>query len=552
MARAPPPPSAEDYEAASSLFAEGLILKPEFGELIIAYGTTVKEALQNPSRITRADQGAMLQPLTTANLAAAAAAYELPVIPHGVGQKAAIIESLLDLQALTEWREVLRTIAYPRPALPAPPPAAGGGGFQAADLKALGDAIGGAVAAQQKRERDQKDLQVALGVGGSGGGHGGAVPRVGEKDFERAFADALTLSGAALPQYFVGKPLPPGYEVVKVEDVTPANPAAPAPGRGSKAVLTNVTPHAKLVLARVLGAWRHYDLGVRWKDNNFVFYPPPKCTLGVATAAVCNAALDDLYSEEMSRPIAPLSPTARELLRVQLSAVQDTVTTATAALVKTEGSTVDTGPLLLYIFGYALAASRIILCPRDMDYDLGSFYPFRAWLQGETVLLMAAEQRKLLARMDATKAAADAAVAAARTNRGKPSGGGGGCGGAGGGPAGGNGASAAQGAKQKDNANNVNTDGDWLRDWLPWCNRPANRSTKCTKDHCPIHGPKRAGPRGKAAGHPRDECAVLLKGKSGDPRECITGNGVIKDYYNKHPTEKVPALDQSFLDANRE
>jgi hypothetical protein len=45
---------------------------------------------------------------------------------------------------------------------------------------------------------------------------------------------------------------------------------------------------------------------------------------------------------------------------------------------------------------------------------------------------------------------------------------------------------------------------------------------------------------------------VLLKGKSGDPRECITGNGVIKDYYNKHPTEKVPALDQSFLDANRE
>jgi hypothetical protein len=61
-------------------------------------------------------------------------------------------------------------------------------------------------------------------------------------------------------------------------------------------------------------------LGVRWKDDNFVFHPPAKCLLGVATAAVCNANVNDLYEDEMARPVAPLSPTARELLRVQLVA----------------------------------------------------------------------------------------------------------------------------------------------------------------------------------------------------------------------------------------
>jgi hypothetical protein len=69
--------------------------------------------------------------------------------------------------------------------------------------------------------------------------------------------------------------------------------------------------------------------------------------------------VNDQYQDEMARPAAPLSPTARELLRVQLVAFQDTVTTSTAALVKVEGSAVDTAPLLLYTFGSALSASRI-------------------------------------------------------------------------------------------------------------------------------------------------------------------------------------------------
>ncbi len=42
------------------------------------------------------------------------------------------------------------------------------------------------------------------------------------------------------------------------------------------------------------------------------------------------------------------------------------------------------------------------------------------------------------------------------------------------------------------------------------------------------------------------------RGKSGDPRECIKGEGLIKDYYTKHPTEKVPAEDQTYLEANSE
>ena len=54
-----------------------------------------------------------------------------------------------------------------------------------ADLKVLGDAIGGAVAAQQKRERDEKDLRSALGGGGGGGGHGGAASRVTDQHFKK-------------------------------------------------------------------------------------------------------------------------------------------------------------------------------------------------------------------------------------------------------------------------------------------------------------------------------------------------------------------------------
>jgi hypothetical protein len=227
---APPPPSPAEFEVAAALFKKGLKLKPELGESIVAYGTTVKEALQNPARITKAEQGGALQSLTTAVLLEAAAAYELPAVPHGAGQKAAIIESLLDLQVLVNWREALRVIAYPRPALPAPP-----GGMLPADLKALGDAIGGAVAAQQKRDRDEKDLRSALGGGGGGGGHGGAAGRVTDQHFKDAFALAPSLSDAVLPQYFVGKLAPPEYDPIKVEDVTLANPAAPAPGRGSKA-----------------------------------------------------------------------------------------------------------------------------------------------------------------------------------------------------------------------------------------------------------------------------------------------------------------------------
>ena len=89
------------------------------------------------------------------------------------------------------------------------------------------------------------------------------------------------------------------------------------------------------------------------------------------------------------------------------------------------------------------------------------------------------------------------------------------------------------------------------RDWTPWCNRPANRSTKCSKDKCPLHGPKRTY-QNRSVGHPRNECPVLIVGKSGDPRECIKGDGLIKDYYTKHPTEKVPAEDQTYLEANSE
>ena len=61
---------------------------------------------------------------------------------------------------------------------------------------------------------------------------------------------------------------------------------------------------------------------------------------------------------------------------------------------------------------------------------------------------------------------------------------------------------------------------------------------------------RRAGP--PSAGHARSACIVLREGKGGDPKECIKGEGAIKDYYSKHPTEKVPGEDQSFLDANRE
>ena len=118
---APPPSSPVEFELATSLFKKGLKLKPELGEAIVAFGTTVKEALQNPARITKAEQGGALQSLTIAVLQEAAAADELPAGPHGAGQKAAIIESLLDLQVLVHRREALRVIAYPRPAPPAPP-----------------------------------------------------------------------------------------------------------------------------------------------------------------------------------------------------------------------------------------------------------------------------------------------------------------------------------------------------------------------------------------------------------------------------------------------
>ena len=79
-----------------------------------------------------------------------------------------------------------------------------------------------------------------------------------------------------------------------------------------------------------------------------------------------------------------------------------------------------------------------------------------------------------------------------------------------------------------------------------------NRDTKCTKHKCPLHGPKRDGPRGQSVAHARSARLALVEGKSGDYKECIKGDGKIKDYYLKHPTEKVPGEDQSFADANRE
>ena len=367
-------------------------------------------------------------------------------------------------------------------------------------------------------------------------------------------------------QFFAGKPCAPGYDQIKVGDVSDANPAAPAPARGSKAVLTEVTPAAKLLIVGALGefaAKSHCDLGVRWdeKGNKFAFHLPEQCTYGVATAAVVNSALNTALEAELQRPVAPLAPLARSLLTTQVNALKETVTAATAALVKTEGDSVDTAPLLLFIFGTALVNSRVYLCPRDMDYELSLFTPCRTWLREEMVQILNERQLKLAKDTQAAEAAARAAEAAAReaarerdaalalarerereaARRNHDKGGGGGGGGKGGG-GGGKGGDKGGGDKGADKS-------DWAS-WTPWCARPGNRDIKCTKERCPLHGPKREGLR--AAGHARSACIVLREGKGGDPKECIKGEGAIKDYYSKHPTEKVPGEDQSFLDANRE
>ncbi len=501
------------------------MLLDALGTLDVGFGTTVAEVLANPARATKAEQGAVLTHFSTVILQKAMDAYELDAVAAGGDKKGAMISALLDVPALVEWRKVLATLAYPRPAAPA-----AGGGFTDESMVKLGKTIGATIAEEGARKRKEDDLKAAVGGGGGGGGSAGAGHRVTAADFDNALKKLPKPSSRALALYFPGRPLVPGFDQIQLEEVSAANPAEPAPGHGSKAVLVNIAPPAKMLAVRALVnlAGKGCDLGVRWAVDAFEFYPPAKCDFGAATAAVVNNVLQSSLEMELMRAVSPLSPTGRALLTAQVDCIKDAVTTATAALLKTEGNTADTAPILLFIFGNMLAASRVYMCPRGMDYDLSLYNPFRSWLQGEVVAIMGEQQLKM-------------------ERRGRDTG-------AKGGGGGGGGYDGRNTIKDKNKGEGATGEGGKAPDWSPWCKKPDNRDTKCTKDKCPLHGPKRDNPfsRGRMVGHGREQCSALIAGKGGDYRECIKGDGPIKDYYTKHPAEKVPGEDQSFVDANRE
>ena len=241
---APPAPTLAEFEAAEAAHAGQIVLHDELGGLDIGFDTTVKEALSNKACVTRAQQGAVLMSCTIPNLLAASAAYMLPAVAHGAGQKAAIVSGLLDMPVMVNWRRVLETLSYPRPAAPAQHGAAV---LSEAALTSLGTAIGASLSAQGKRVRDEQEKDAAEGRGS--GVAGGPAARVTIQDFSTKFDALPKIATRALVQFFAGKPCAPGYDQIKVGDVSDANPAAPAPARGSKAVLTEVTPAAKLLIA---------------------------------------------------------------------------------------------------------------------------------------------------------------------------------------------------------------------------------------------------------------------------------------------------------------